>query len=474
MSQPSDNGAEVVGLRPWLPWPLSAAAWWTAPVRAERLAVLRIAVALCLLIDVLTSYLPDLHTFFAAGGPGSPEFFAYYGQPPKLHWSLLRGPGDPLLSTLALVAWLSLSVWLALDLWGRWTAGNKTDPVSPGHGWLLSWLAAGIILVLGVWSRSIQAADGDLPYQVPLGISLLALAFFVLDLGDTRRRQRGDRRCWWLLACAILLGALAALGACLPLEQWRAETDELSLGHRLLRPWQEDNTLLAIALWGWVLSVVLLLVGLCTRAAAISTWVLSMSFDYVNPYINNAGDTIRVILLFYLMLCPCAALWSVDACLKKWRGRRAPLPSPAPASCGPTSGPVYVWPWPLRLLFVQMVLIYFMNGLYKLTGPDWLEGQSLYYVLGDVTLTRVSYAQFPVPLWLTQIMTWTVLVWEVSFPLLVAVRWIRPWALGFGAAFHLGIFATMELGGFVPYMLCMYVPLLPWERWLEKNRPRVA
>ena len=29
-----------VGVNPWLPWPLSGWRWWTAPIRAERLAVL--------------------------------------------------------------------------------------------------------------------------------------------------------------------------------------------------------------------------------------------------------------------------------------------------------------------------------------------------------------------------------------------------------------------------------------------------
>jgi len=45
-------------------------------------------------------------------------------------------------------------------------------------------------------------------------------------------------------------------------------------------------------------------------------------------------------------------------------------------------------------------------------------------------------------------------------------RRTRVPALLFGAAFHLGILATMELGWFVPYVLCLYVPLLPWDRWL--------
>ena len=38
------NERNVVGLQPWLPWPLKTWPWWTQPVRAERLAVLRIGV----------------------------------------------------------------------------------------------------------------------------------------------------------------------------------------------------------------------------------------------------------------------------------------------------------------------------------------------------------------------------------------------------------------------------------------------
>jgi len=111
------------------------------------------------------------------------------------------------------------------------------------------------------------------------------------------------------------------------------------------------------------------------RLCAVGAWALSISFATINPSIDSAGDTVRTIVLFYLMLCPCGAVWSVDAWLRK-RPR-----------------PVLVHPWPLRLLFVQMVLIYFCNGAHKVVGRDWASGQSLYYVLGDWTLTRWSYAQ---------------------------------------------------------------------------------
>ena len=59
----------------------------------------------------------------------------------------------------------------------------------------------------------------------------------------------------------------------------------------------------------------------------------------------------------------CGAAWSLD----RWLARR----------WGSPPGPRYVWSWPLRLLFVQLMFIYFMNGLYKFSGKDWNAGTAL-------------------------------------------------------------------------------------------------
>ena len=37
----------------------------------------------------------------------------------------------------------------------------------------------------------------------------------------------------------------------------------------------------------------------------------------------------------------------------------------------------------------------------------------------------------------------------------------------------LGILASLELGSFGPYMICLYLPLVPWERWAGRRPPRV-
>jgi uncharacterized membrane protein YphA (DoxX/SURF4 family) len=213
----------------------------------------------------------------------------------------------------------------------------------------------------------------------------------------------------------------------------------------------EDSRVIQASLLLWTAAIVMLLIGFWTRTSAIVVWLLSTSFANLNSAVDNAGDQVRGIILFYLMLCPSGAAWSVDAWLKRRRGL--------------IKGPVFVYPWPLRLLFLQMTLIYFFNGIYKASGRDWIEGDSLYYVLCDLTLARWSYVQLPIPPVLLRLASWLVLSWEVSFPLLVCWRPTRLVALWIGVLFHLGIGLSMELGGFAFYMLCLYLPLVPWERW---------
>jgi hypothetical protein len=142
--------------------------------------------------------------------------------------------------------------------------------------------------------------------------------------------------------------------------------------------------------------------------------------------------------------------------VSRWRGKDAPV--------------VLVSPWVIRVLFVQLIFIYFSNGVYKMFGGSWREGYSLFYVMGDFTLTRFSPSDNPSPLWMLRLATWSVLVWEVSFPILAIHRWTRFVALCFGVFFHLGIFVTMELGCFVPYTLCIYLAFVPWERLSRKRR----
>jgi hypothetical protein len=219
----------------------------------------------------------------------------------------------------------------------------------------------------------------------------------------------------------------------------------------LLFPTDDLGTVGAL-FWVWVGATAAFTLGFCTRLANLAVWLLTYAFLTRNPQVLNAGDAVLKAGLFWLLLSPCGKALSLDALL-----RRRPHPALVPA-------------WPVRLLQLQLCVLYASTGaakLFRVPVPDgtWWDGTSLHYVLNDVTMSRWSYAQLPLPLWLTAPATFASVWWETLFPLLVLCRRTRPWALGFGVLFHLGIWLTIEVGWFSFYTVALYGAWVPDSFW---------
>jgi Vitamin K-dependent gamma-carboxylase len=198
--------------------------------------------------------------------------------------------------------------------------------------------------------------------------------------------------------------------------------------------------------WLWAGAALALTLGVFPRIAAVIAWAMAVSVNYTNAYLHNSGDLIRQHLLLFLMLTPCGACWSLM--------RPTGVPREAKTA---------VYPWALRLLFLELVVIYFFNGVYKVTmGMHWRDGAVMHYVLHTPGWARWS-PPFDLPLWSTAGLTYFVLAWELTFPLMVMIKPARFWALIIGAGFHLGTYFNLEIGPFGLYALVCYLPLLPWE-----------
>ena len=79
-----------VGIQPRFPGFLNRWKWLTEPVPAERVAALRIAAALALLVDLVFGYLPEFATLFSADGLGGKDLFPARFRPGHFYWSVLR------------------------------------------------------------------------------------------------------------------------------------------------------------------------------------------------------------------------------------------------------------------------------------------------------------------------------------------------------------------------------------------------
>ena len=221
----------------------------------------------------------------------------------------------------------------------------------------------------------------------------------------------------------------------------------------LLRPFPGGETVLIALL---LTACVCLALGLGTRFAAILVFVGITSFERRNPFVFNSGDGLMRVMAFYLALAPAGAALSLD------RLRRAPnrfweLPARAP------------WAW--RLLQVQFSVIYLSAAWAKLRGQTWNDGTAVSYALRVADLQRFHAPHFlSHGLLASNFLTYGTLAVELALGVLVWNRALRPWVLGAGLLFHLGIELTIRVGFFSLALFVLYLAWLPPD-WPARRLP---
>jgi len=211
-----------------------------------------------------------------------------------------------------------------------------------------------------------------------------------------------------------------------------------------------------------------LAVGVYTRVATALTLLLVLSLHARNPVVLNAGDSLLRRLLLWGVFLPLGRRWSLDA-LRAATGSGADGANPGdrPDGAGERVATVAT-----AALLVQVVLVYFVNGLFKLRGRLWLRGDAIRHVFSLDQLTvgpGKLLGSFPTLLtafdrvWLGLVLgSWLLLVLRGrARTLLVAA---------FGAA-HLGMALTLNLGPFPLVSIAALVPFLPAGAW-DRLAPR--
>jgi hypothetical protein len=115
----------------------------------------------------------------------------------------------------------------------------------------------------------------------------------------------------------------------------------------------------------------------------------------------------------------------------------------------------------LRFSQLQVCIIYFYSGLEKLKGAFWWKGEAVWTVMANSQLASSDFswlAGFPM---IVAIATWSTLLWEVYFPVLVWIPRLRYPVLLFGVALHLGIGLSMNIPFFGFLMISSYLLFLP-------------
>jgi hypothetical protein len=236
----------------------------------------------------------------------------------------------------------------------------------------------------------------------------------------------------------------------------------------------DSRLAVALLLGALTLGCVCLIAGQFSRVAAVVVFLGVLSFERRNPFVFNSGDGLLKVMAFYMMLAPCGESLSLD----RWRRARSRFwEFPARA------------PWALRLMQVQLSVLYLSTVWTKLSGTTWNDGTAVSFALRLEDLQRFGPPSLIASSELiTNLVTYGTLAAEVAIGVLVWKRKLRPWVLALGVGLHLGIDLALRVGFFSYGLFVLYLAFLPPElvsaklltlrerlsAWLERPRRRLA
>lgn len=167
----------------------------------------------------------------------------------------------------------------------------------------------------------------------------------------------------------------------------------------------------------WTIYGCLLLCGVCmtlgwrTRLMTFLTWILANQIYNYSPIFYTGGDTVLRVMLFLGVFMRWGEAYSLDT----WRRRRKAILG------GATSLPPLrkIPAWPMRLMMLQLTIIYCATGLLK-SGGTWWNGTALYYAMNLDHFYRVPLTEWTVILHYLGFLPMGTFIthwWEMLFPL---------------------------------------------------------
>jgi vitamin K-dependent gamma-carboxylase-like protein len=167
-----------------------------------------------------------------------------------------------------------------------------------------------------------------------------------------------------------------------------------------------------------------LVLGFRTRIAAVCAWIGLISLTRRDPYVFNSGDALLRNIALFLALAPSGAALSLD----RWRTARSSFWTfPARA------------PWALRLIQVQISMVYLFTVWAKARGERWFAGTAVSESLrvGDLLRLRLPDALTDSVL-LANLLTFGTIAVELSLALFIWNRRWRPYVIAAAMEAFLG------------------------------------
>jgi len=190
-----------------------------------------------------------------------------------------------------------------------------------------------------------------------------------------------------------------------------------------------------------VVLLVLLTLGVGGRWLMGIAWIIDAGFIQRNYSVNFGADIIAALFLFYMSFTQSCERLSI---LNLWRKKTSFRKSDTLSSLM------------IRMMQVQICVIYAYTGWEKLKGGSWWDGTALWSVMANPQMTTMDFSFLRNIPWSIPVIAYLTILFEVYFPAMVAWPKTRTLWLSLGLFFHAGIGVFMGLGPFATTMVSTY------------------
>ncbi|MBG6181399.1 hypothetical protein IWX62_002614 [Arthrobacter sp. CAN_A1] len=196
----------------------------------------------------------------------------------------------------------------------------------------------------------------------------------------------------------------------------------------------------------FVAVAILTMLGIGGKPILVLQYIGTWSLFSQNSLLGDGGDNLMYICGIFLLLTRCFDRFTVlpREPSRRYRFRTRWIPSWLSMLTHNTG---------VLLIAMQVCIVYFIAGSFKMQGEMWTSGTALYYVLRNPEyhlpgIEFLFYFAFP-----SVVATYVTVISQVFFPLLILFQRTRLAAVILMMMFHLGIAVIMGLTSFGLIML---------------------
>jgi hypothetical protein len=213
-----------------------------------------------------------------------------------------------------------------------------------------------------------------------------------------------------------------------------------------------ENAVLGLIWWLLLLGGLLLLAGLFSRTAAITTALLHLCSVKSIGSLTYGFDNFSTIGLFYLAVGPLPDRLALDCVLRDWRRKDAELHG-----------------FFRNILRIHLSMAYLFGGITKCAGIGWWNGENLWRAMIRPPFNVIPADVIVAWRWLLPVAGVAVCLLETSYPIFIWPNRTRPYWLAAILAMHVVI--GLVLGLYLFAFVMIVLNLAAFGAWPARENP---